>query len=132
MLHLCILHGIAECEDPRDKVYGLHSLANKCCKLAVPVDYSLVPNELFKRLLIHHLDQGPGHLPRGIHSFPTDAFQLQMISDVQMFQQRLLRPFRSLVNQPPLSSLVPGVFKHEKAHATAYGYARGKLSSSAP
>ncbi|PMD37910.1 hypothetical protein L207DRAFT_584832 [Hyaloscypha variabilis F] len=54
LLHLCSDHGAAICVDPRDKIFGLHALAEKCCTDAVPVDYSLSLFQLSTRVLFHH------------------------------------------------------------------------------
>jgi hypothetical protein len=45
-----------ECADRRDKVFGLRTFAPRCCKEAVPVDYSLSMTEIVGQLCQHHLD----------------------------------------------------------------------------
>ena len=42
------------CEDLRDKVYGLLSFAASCCKLAIPVDYSLSKYQVCGLVLEHY------------------------------------------------------------------------------
>jgi hypothetical protein len=54
LLHLCSDHGEAKCVDPRDKIFGMHALAEKCCTDAVPVDYSLSLFQISTRVLCHH------------------------------------------------------------------------------
>jgi hypothetical protein len=54
LLHLCSDHGAANCIDPRDKIFGLHALAQKCCTDAVPVDYSSSLFQISTRVLSHH------------------------------------------------------------------------------
>lgn len=54
LLHLCSDHGEAKCVDPRDKIFGLHALAQKCCTDAVPVDYSLSLFQISTAVLSHH------------------------------------------------------------------------------
>ncbi|KAL3425837.1 ankyrin and HET domain-containing protein [Phlyctema vagabunda] len=44
-----------ECEDFRDKIYGVRSLAAKCCSDAVPVNYSLSRYDLCGVLLQHYI-----------------------------------------------------------------------------
>jgi hypothetical protein len=58
LLHLCSDHGAANCIDPRDKIFGLHALSQKCCTDAVPVDYSL---SLFQILTRVHFHLGLSH-----------------------------------------------------------------------
>ncbi|KAF4633092.1 hypothetical protein G7Y89_g5033 [Cudoniella acicularis] len=45
----------AQCEDPRDTVFGLLSLARVCCREAVPANYSTSPEEICTTLLLHHI-----------------------------------------------------------------------------
>jgi hypothetical protein len=43
----------SECEDQRDKIYGLHGLASSCCRAAIPIDYSLPWPIILTRLIRH-------------------------------------------------------------------------------
>jgi hypothetical protein len=43
----------AECHDPRDRIFGLHSLASACCKEMIPVNYSLSWGEVLGTLVRH-------------------------------------------------------------------------------
>ncbi|KAN0103374.1 hypothetical protein V8E51_011687 [Hyaloscypha variabilis] len=54
LLNLCCVRGQAYCVDPRDKIFGLHALAQKCCADAVPVDYSLSLFQVSTKVLSHH------------------------------------------------------------------------------
>ena len=56
LLDIFLEYQRAECADKRDKVFGLHTLAPRCCKEAVPVDYSLSMTEIVAQLCQHHLD----------------------------------------------------------------------------
>jgi hypothetical protein len=42
-----------ECKDPRDKVFGLHSMASACCKKEILVNYSLSLGEVLWNLIRH-------------------------------------------------------------------------------
>ncbi|KAH6719484.1 heterokaryon incompatibility protein-domain-containing protein, partial [Leptodontidium sp. MPI-SDFR-AT-0119] len=53
LFDLCIKHGQAQCEDPRDKVYGLQSMAQTCCREAVPIDYSLSLPDISAMVVSH-------------------------------------------------------------------------------
>ncbi|KAL2063514.1 hypothetical protein VTL71DRAFT_5319 [Oculimacula yallundae] len=53
LLALCSKYGGANCVDPRDKIFGLHSLAESCCRAEVPVDYTLRLPQLHHRVLEH-------------------------------------------------------------------------------
>jgi len=61
LLALCLDYKWSACEDLRDRVFGFHSLATKCCREAVPVDYSLHISEISWRLVEHHEQEH--HLP---------------------------------------------------------------------
>ena len=49
----------AQCEDPRDRILGLRSLAHDCCKEAVPVQYSLGWEGTLWNLLRHQISHHP-------------------------------------------------------------------------
>ncbi|KAG4441173.1 hypothetical protein IFR05_003344 [Cadophora sp. M221] len=53
LLDLILINEDADCENMRDKVFGLHSLVKSCCKKAVPVDYSKSLIELCDGVLQH-------------------------------------------------------------------------------
>jgi len=53
LIELCSTYGDASCVDTRDKVFGLHSLAESCCRAEVPVDYGLKLHEIHSRVLEH-------------------------------------------------------------------------------
>jgi hypothetical protein len=74
ILYLANHYQHANCEDVRDKIYGLHSLAPPCCRKAVPIDYDCSAYTLCGRLLEHHLskhtrssEQDPVKLSHDIH-----------------------------------------------------------------
>jgi hypothetical protein len=54
----------AECHDPRDRIFGLHSLASACCKEVIPVNYSLSFGEVL-RTLVRHEASHPLIAPKG-------------------------------------------------------------------
>lgn len=53
LIALCSKYGGANCEDSRDKIFGLHSLAESCCRAEVSVDYSFSLPEIYRRVLEH-------------------------------------------------------------------------------
>lgn len=59
--YLCPLLGLfeefgeAECHDLRDRIFGLQSMAELCCREAVPVDYSLTWADIYEKLLEHYI-----------------------------------------------------------------------------
>jgi hypothetical protein len=53
----------AECHDPRDRIFGLHSLASACCKEEIAVNYSLPWGEVL-RTLIRHQASHPSIAPK--------------------------------------------------------------------
>ncbi|TGO12189.1 hypothetical protein BTUL_0093g00380 [Botrytis tulipae] len=57
LLELLFTYSEAQCEDIRDKVFGLHSLAHDCCKREVPVDYGISVLEICSRVLNHHFSE---------------------------------------------------------------------------
>jgi hypothetical protein len=54
----------AQCEDPRDRILGLRSLAYDCCKEAIPVQYSLGWEGTLWNLIRHQIFYHPW-TPRG-------------------------------------------------------------------
>ena len=50
---LCNTFGSSKCEDRHDKVFGLRALALRCCRDAVPVDYTISLAEISWKLLFH-------------------------------------------------------------------------------
>lgn len=44
----------AECEDIRDKVFGILSLCKSCCYIANSADYRMTPTSVASRMLEHH------------------------------------------------------------------------------
>jgi hypothetical protein len=55
LLHLCLDYSGADCVEPRDKIFGLHSFASKCCRDAAPINYSLSLFQIATSLLAHHM-----------------------------------------------------------------------------
>lgn len=92
---LCLRYSEAKCEDPRDKIYGLLSFAAKCCKEAVPVDYTLSRYEVCGLVLRHHAtvhtyDEGVASLlePPGIPELSGRTTTL-IIRESQIFHRSL-------------------------------------------
>ncbi|KAH7391407.1 hypothetical protein BKA64DRAFT_102812 [Cadophora sp. MPI-SDFR-AT-0126] len=53
LMALCSKYGGANCGDARDKIFGLHSLAESCCRAEIPVDYGLQLPQIRHRVLEH-------------------------------------------------------------------------------
>ena len=64
LLALTVDYKRSACEDPRDRIFGFHSFATTCCRVAVPVDYSLHISEISRRLVEHH--ELEHHLPDAV------------------------------------------------------------------
>jgi hypothetical protein len=75
----------AQCEDPRDTVFGLLSLARSCCRDAVQADYSKSPEQICTTLLIHQIT----YHPPGI----SGSKSLDIAADIQELCQTIV--FRS-------------------------------------
>lgn len=48
---LLLRHGHSECQDKRDRVYGILGLASDCQNGEIPVDYAISTKQLFERVL---------------------------------------------------------------------------------
>jgi hypothetical protein len=55
LLDLIFTYKEAGCVNPRDKVFGLHSLAASCCRKAISIDYAKSPFEIGGMVLKHHI-----------------------------------------------------------------------------
>lgn len=118
LLEICSKYGHAKCEDIRDKVYGLHNLADTCCRKAVLVDYSLPWYRICGKVLDHHMSR---------HG-PKDTSYLINIS--QEFHKKM-----------EMVEYVPSLGKHSDANIRAIqeatcieavGYFRGHISYICP
>lgn len=54
LVDLLFMFDRAACKDPRDVVFGLHSLCDSCCQKATPVDYSKDTFEIYNSAFSHH------------------------------------------------------------------------------
>ncbi|CAG8948652.1 hypothetical protein HYFRA_00001772, partial [Hymenoscyphus fraxineus] len=54
IVDLALSFSESECRDRRDKIFGLMSLANDCCKTHIHVDYSMTDLELCQSALDHY------------------------------------------------------------------------------
>ncbi|KAH8594817.1 heterokaryon incompatibility protein-domain-containing protein [Bisporella sp. PMI_857] len=54
-MHWLLEYTDAECQDSRDRIFGIRSMMRNCCQDALPVDYSLSAQEIFMRLLKHEM-----------------------------------------------------------------------------
>jgi len=63
--------GKMDCQDRRDKVFGLHGLSTHCCQAAVGVNYKLSMTEICTKVL-HTTSQST---PRMILSTPSEKYK---------------------------------------------------------
>ena len=92
LLDLLWTYKEARCIDPRDKVFGLHSLAGDCCKRAIRIDYAKTGFEIGGLLLEHHIF----HHMDGTKPFPVREYRrLHTLLQAQVnfiFSPRSIRP----------------------------------------
>ncbi|CAG8961592.1 hypothetical protein HYFRA_00006126 [Hymenoscyphus fraxineus] len=62
LLDLLFEFNESQCKDIRDRIFGLLSLARKCCRDSMPVDYSKSPFDVCQSAFRHHLQY---HCSRG-------------------------------------------------------------------
>jgi len=74
LLNLYAENKAAECQDSRDKIFGLHSLASACCKKEIPVDYSLPLGEVL-RTLVRHQASHPSIAPKAWGETPQPTIK---------------------------------------------------------
>jgi hypothetical protein len=55
LVALCSQYRAAKCQDSRDRVFGLRSLARACCQEAMVVNYAVPLEDLYARLIAHFL-----------------------------------------------------------------------------
>lgn len=122
LLELCSKYGDAKCEDIRDKVFGLHTLADTCCRDAVLVDYSLPWYKICGTVLHHHMlkhtPKDPSYLINISHEFHG---KMQM-SDIIPSSEQQSDPFVDPGSEP----------KDGKRQIEAVGYFRGRISYVSP
>jgi hypothetical protein len=74
----------SRCEDPRDTVFGLLSLAQDCCRETVRADYSALPEEICTALLMHRL---LSHLDLR-DRFPDISIDIQELCETIIFNSK--------------------------------------------
>jgi hypothetical protein len=85
---LSIMHDTlkSQCEDMRDKVFGVLSLSKHCCREAVPPDYTKTLTEICEDILAHQLAEHPNaKLPSNPTHTLLQALQLsfQLIDELE-------------------------------------------------
>jgi hypothetical protein len=86
---LCLRFVEAKCEDNRDKIFGLLGIGAKCCRDAIPVDYSLAAYQICGEVLKHHFlahvyDKHALSLRKG-----SEAISTSIIPTSQIFHRAL-------------------------------------------
>lgn len=99
----------AECEDQRDKIFGLYSLAPTCCREANTINYSLAWKEVLGRLVSHQLDFHNSLM----ESLPTSGDQDFVVAYIQDFYMNV-KPFSSSSGTDGTIKAKPGLEALEK------------------
>ncbi|CZR69749.1 uncharacterized protein PAC_19649 [Phialocephala subalpina] len=78
LFSLCLKYRDAECADQRDKIFGLLSLADKCCREAIEVNYSMSPHQLCGKVMAHYIKS---HLvlSSSLDTFVSDLFLMRKV-----------------------------------------------------
>jgi hypothetical protein len=98
----------AQCEDPRDTVFGLLSLARSCCRDAVQADYSKSPEQICTTLLIHQITYHP---PR-----TSGSKSLDIAADIQELCQTIVfRPKQGGISRADDTSIASASMKAFRA-----------------
>ncbi|KAL5319154.1 hypothetical protein ACEPPN_012203 [Leptodophora sp. 'Broadleaf-Isolate-01'] len=122
LLDLCATYGDAICHDKRDKIFGLHSFARRCCIDAVPVDYSLSFARVACLLIQHHTQE------HSVHK------EVQIVADVHLFHHKLGITFTDC--QQAISDLHQSspdwAVSLERHGSNAIGSIRGRISYTSP
>jgi hypothetical protein len=84
---LSIMHdtSTSQCEDIRDKVFGVLSLSKYCCREAVPPDYTKTLTEICEDILAHQLAE---HANAKLPSNPTHTLLQALQLSFQLIDER--------------------------------------------
>jgi hypothetical protein len=94
-------HG-AECQNQRDKVFGLHSLGLACYRRAVPIDYNKsLSFPTILGMLIHHEFYRHRSIPKSLVAPPSNT----VVQRFQKFYQELATIAHDSAHQSPRSNL---------------------------
>lgn len=83
-------HAAAQCQDSRDKIFGLLGMAKGCCKKEIVIDYSVDVLELCNRVWKHYLEKhfdGYRHSDEDIDIYALMRYvsgQLQTVQDAAL------------------------------------------------
>jgi hypothetical protein len=98
----------AQCEDPRDTVFGLLSLAQSCCRDAVQADYSKSPEQICNTLLIHQITHHPPEI--------SGSKSLDIAADIQELCQTIVfRPKQGGISRADDTSIASASMKAFRA-----------------
>ena len=122
LLELCSKYGDAKCEDIRDKVFGLHTLANTCCRDTVLVEYSLPWYQICGTVLHHHMREHTPKDPSYLINISQEFHGKMRMSDVVPPKRKELEPDAETVPES----------RYGKLYIEAVGYFRGHISSISP
>jgi hypothetical protein len=93
---LLYLHANSQCEDPRDKIYGLLSLASDCQNGGLRPDYSISTCQLYHNTMLWCCDTSPSARIEQVLNFST--LLLRTLGDPFWDDQTLNRSYRDVVD----------------------------------
>jgi hypothetical protein len=127
----------AECQDPRDRVFGLHSLASTCCKEVIPVNYSLSLGEVLRTLLRHQASHS-STTPWGLERLALTPQQMvKAIQDIHCAMASISRDYdqerSSAISSFPINNFVERIGAASlNVPIEIPGYIRGRIYYSSP
>lgn len=84
LLSLFLQHNKPDCEDQRDKIFGLHSLTTICCKIAVAVDYSSTWRQTLATIVLHQI------LHHHFYSYPTVCHRAHLSGELKAIRRSMI------------------------------------------
>jgi hypothetical protein len=122
----------AQCEDPRDRILGLRSLAHDCCKEAVPVQYSLGWEGTLWNLLRHQISHHPW-VPREDVDWSPPKSVVAKIHDIYRHSEKISHYSTNNNSAELFKAALNGVARSiryttsEDSPVVLRGYVRGRI-----
>jgi hypothetical protein len=86
LFDLCIKYGASSCENPRDKIFGLQSMTEACCRDAVPIDYTAPVLKICCELLTHTIShESPIQGVSNVENAKEQAHLLRKVLNIPQF-----------------------------------------------
>jgi hypothetical protein len=130
----------AKCEDPRDKIFGLHSLTCLCCQREISIDYSLSWEEVVRNLLRHQV-YGHAIAPKSLFKgnwtfysrFPAAQEFQQMYRDAaNMYRRGGQTSSSARLSTATVDEFCERIEDVEPFNVTFRGYVRGRIYYTSP